>query len=197
MGKYYTIFDIVSGLRPEYLKTKEELETLKKYLEIFIRNVDIEFFINTSLGDPNMLYRMYRTGFTNVVKKPNGMFGRIIPHNAPEEIKKVGNIYVISDQHVLVKDDIGFSNKVDKILSSEFTQNISFDKEFGDFRLRIDSCWISFGNSDEAFTCHACKDDYSVISSQFDLLSYEIPQSELPDYHVERIEKNKSLKMIK
>lgn len=69
MGKYYTIFDIVSGLRSEYLKTKEELETLKKYLEIFIRNVDIEFFINTSLGDPNMLYRMYRTGFTKHVWK--------------------------------------------------------------------------------------------------------------------------------
>lgn len=69
MEKYYTIFDIVSGLRPEYLKTKEELETLKKYLEIFIRNVDIEFFINTSLGDPNMLYRMYCTGFTKHVWK--------------------------------------------------------------------------------------------------------------------------------
>ncbi len=69
MEKYYTIFDIVSGLRPEYLKTKEELESLKKYLEIFIKNVDIEFFINTSLGDPNMLYRMYRTGFTKHVWK--------------------------------------------------------------------------------------------------------------------------------
>lgn len=197
MEKYYTIFDIISGLRPEYLKTKEELESLKKYLEIIIRNVDIDFFINTELGDPYMLYRMYRTGLTNIVKKPNGRFGRIIPDNTPEKVEKVGNIYVIPAQHVLVRDDVEFSNKVDKILTSEFVQNISFDKEFGDFKLRIDSCWIGFGNSDKDFICHACKDDYSVISSQFDLLSYEIPKSELPDYHVEKIEKNKSLKKIK
>ena len=197
MKKYYTILDIISGLRPEYIKTKEELESLKKYLEIFIRNVDIEFFINTELGDPYMLYRVYRTGLTNIVKKPNGKFGRIIPHNAPEEVEKVGDIYVIPDQHVLVNNDIEFSNNVDKILSSEFAQNISFDKKFGDFRLHIDSNWISFGDSNESFTGHVSDDNYSIMPSQFDLLSYEIPQSELSDYHVEKIEKNKSLKKMK
>lgn len=197
MSKYYTIFDIISGLRPEYIKTKEELESLKKYLEIFIRNVDIEFFINTELGDPYMLYRVYRTGLTNIVKKSNGKFGRIIPHNAPEKVEKVGNFYVIPDQHVLVNNDIEFSNNVDKILSSEFAQNISFDKEFGDYRLHIDSNWISFGDSNESFTGHVSDDNYSIMPSQLDLLSYEIPQSELSDYHVEKIEKNKSLKKIK
>jgi hypothetical protein len=197
MSKYYTILDIISGLRPEYIKTKEELESLKKYLEIFIRNVDIEFFINTELGDPYMLYRVYRTGLTNIVKKSNGKFGRIIPHNAPEKVEKVGNIYVIPDQHVLVNNDIEFSNNVDKILSSEFAQNISFDKGFGDFRLHIDSNWISFGDSNESFTGHVSDDNYSIMPSQLDLLSYEIPQSELSDYHVEKIEKNKSLKKIR
>ena len=198
MEKYYTIFDIISGLRPEYLKTKEELESLKKYLEIMAKNEDIEFYINTKgFNYPNMFYRLYHTGLISIEKRPDSIFRRIIPHKAPEKIEKVGDVYVVPEKHVLVKDEIQFSDQIDKILNSEFAQNINFDKDFGDFSLRIDSCWINFGNSDENFICHACKDDYSIVSSQFDLLSYEIPQSELSDYYVEKIEKNKSLKKIK
>lgn len=198
MEKYYTIFDIISGLRLEYLKTKEELESLKKYIEILCKNIDIEFFVNAGGYDyPNILYRLYRTGLTSVERRSDGKYGRFIPHAAPEKVEKVGSIYFVPEKRVFVKDDEEFSSGIDKILNSDFTKSIYFEKNFGDFRLRIDSCWISFGNSDVDFICHACKDDYSIVSSQFDLLSYEIPQSELSDYHVEKIEKNKSLKKMK
>lgn len=197
MGDYYTILDIISGLRPEYLMTKERLNDLKKFLEVYIRNVDIDFIISTKLGDSHMLYQMHRTGLTNIVQKPDGKFGRIIPHKAPVSVEKVGNIYVISDQHVLVKDDISFSEAVDKILNSNFSKNIDFSKDFGDFRLCIDSNWINFGNSDEVFTGHVSDDNFSILPSQLDLLSYSIKKSELPDYHAEAIDKVLSLKKLK
>ena len=202
MGDYYTILDIISGLRPEYLKTKEMLNDLKKFLEVYVRSADIDFLLSpcdspveNSLQTA-LSYRMVYSGVKKV-KNGEGNVGRLIPHKAPVSVEKVGNIYVIPDQHVLVKDDILFSEAVDKILNSEFSKNISFSKSFGDFELRIDSNWISFGDSNESFTGHVSDDRYSIAPSQLDLLSYSIKKSELPDYHAEVIDKTLSLKRFK
>ena len=147
MSDYYTILDIISGLRPEYLKTKERLNDLKKFLEVYVKSGDIDFLLASSDSQTEndsysaLLYRMVYTGVKSI-KNGEGKVGRLVPHTAPELVQKVGNIYVISDQHVLVKDDISFSSEVDKILNSSFSKNIDFSKDFGDFRLHIDSNWI-------------------------------------------------------
>lgn len=196
MGKYYTIFDIISGLRPEYIKTKKDLEDLKRFVEVATKE-DIRFSIQThGYINPIFLYQLRRTGLLGMLMNGDGKIGRFIPHVPPKELEKYGNIYSIPDKFVHITNEVDFSNGVDKILNSEFAQNINFKGEIGDLSFFIDSGYISlkYGSVN---LYYSVSENFTIKSSEIKLLSYEIPQSELPDYHVEMIEKNKSLKKIK
>ena len=195
MEEYYTISDIISGLKPEYLKTKEELKSLKKYLNIFLKNLDIDFYVQTNGFDyPKMFYKVCFMVKSDELTKIDNMLGKNVFYKSPVYVRKIGNMYIVPDQHVLVIDDIKFSNKVDEILNCEFIKNINYNNVFDNFRLNIDSNCISFGNSDKSFNVDASKGDFSVLSFPNELLSYEINQSLLPEYYIETIEKNKCLK---
>ena len=197
MSEYYTFLDIIIGLKPEYLEFKKRLEGLKKYLEIYVKNVDLNFYVVTDgFISPRIVYSVLYNGKTSMLKSDNGAVG-LLPDLVYECIKKAGNIYIIPYVHALVVDDVKFSSQVDKILGSKFVKNINFNKRFDKFELYIDSNRICFGNSNESFIYFIDNDDYSILSSQQDLLSYKIARTELPDYYVSVIEKNKCLKKIK
>ena len=195
MEKYYTIYDIIIGLRPEYLKTKEELEALKKYLEILVKNRDVDFFVQTAGVDyPRMLYYMHKTVKTSTILGVDDIFKRFIPHQAPMPLGQDYDIYFVPEADVYIKNKKQFSADVEKILNSEFVQNINFEKKFGDSDISIDSGFVRFSNGDESLVYGV---NGVIQSSEIDLLCYGIPQSVLPEYHVEMIEKNKSLKKVK
>ena len=195
MEKYYTIYDIITGLKPEYLKTKEELEALKKYLEVLAKNSDIDFFVQTAgVNYPRILYYMRKTGKTSVIISGSGILQRFIPHVAPMPLGKDSDIYFVPEANVHTNDKEHFSADIEKILNSEFVQNINFNKNFGDSVICIDSGFIRFSNGDESLVYGV---NGIIECSEIDLFSYGIPQSELPEYHAKTIEKNKCLEKAK
>ena len=197
MEKYYTIFDIINGLKPEYLKTKEELESLKKLLKICNKNINVDFYLQTFAGidHPNILYFMHKTGLIDVLT--NGMFGRGISYKFPMHVIKNNDVYRIPEESVFIMDSALFSSKIDGILNCDFTQNIGFKKSIGNFEIDIDGNYINFSNGMHSLMYPVNSEEYSIPSSKVGLLSYEIAQSELPEYHVSMIEKNKCLKKIR
>lgn len=193
MEKYYTVFDIISGLRPEYLKTKKQLELLKNYLELE-KNMDINFFIRTQeIQEPCMLYYLYRTDLLGNLSNGEGKLKRIIPHHAPEKLIKINNIYSIPDKHVLIKDEKEFSNEIKKILNSDFVQEIEFERSIEDYKIEIHASYMTFKKGNNSIT-YTIDDKLKSHNSELDILNYEISELMLPEYHADKIEETKILK---
>ena len=196
MEKYYTIFDIINGLKPEYIKTKEELEALKRFVKVCSKNLGVDFFLQAfdGIGQPKLLYYMRKTGLIDDLAYK---FSGNISRSFPIKLMKRNNVYYIPEKNVYINNYPLFDAMIDDILNCDFAQNISFRKNIGNFVIDIDSNYINFSDGNKSLMYPVNNDSYRVPSSKVGLLSYEVAQSELPKYHVSMIEKNKSLKKIR
>ena len=192
--KYYTLFELINGLRPSYKELNSDLKKLKKFIRLPKNYIDINFYqynINRGVID----YVLEGTLFDNIknIFIDNPYNGKVY--------KKYSN-YIFTHDNIRLNNKYFFNKFVREILESDFVNNITYERRKNLKRLKITPSIIEFSIERESgsivfiYDCINDKYIYNQFDCEFtmpDMLGMLIDKDELSQFHVDTIEKNKSL----
>lgn len=199
-----SIGNLICALRPEYLKNRKHLKTLRDYVET---TGNLYFDLEDRKGDksPVLSYGFYEDNCLEDI-----LSGRRLTH----PITLQNGVYVINDERAKITNQKEFMRQSSEILTSDFANNIityidhiegsnfeisrlSIGMVFISItvaqRIRKDKRYIMYRYGVERDKCTIEVSNYSKDINVPDVLGEEIPISLLPDYHASVIEKNKRL----
>lgn len=138
---FYTVSEIIFGLRKEYLDNQKKLDELKKYLIPFDKNIEsIDLWIATPLGRKNAELMCSITKRQRQIEKLcNVMLKKVgestYPKNYSGFVRNNNDEYFLRNNDIKVKvlDDCmeEFSDGVKEILDSDFAKNIAVPYQIG------------------------------------------------------------------
>lgn len=131
MKDYYTLKEILLGLRGEQLRIAQQLKSLEEKLSIYgdVRHEGSYFSINP-LGDVCELIHQLRENYCHSVKTEDAILGRLEKiwqgpcYTCKVEKESDGN-YHVGGVNIDPKEQTSFNNLADCILSDNFVHQIS------------------------------------------------------------------------
>ncbi len=217
MEKKYTVGEIILGLRPEYQKSQQDLEKLKRYFDVNPKKVS-DFCFRADRSDIISCY--YDINESNIRRLINEFLiriGRYVYHSDSFDIFDENGIIQSSDkQPIFLKDNLteaerrGLINLVNRILNSEFIKNM--DSVTSDFYIqtlrlfgiylsssRVNFSRVKFNAPRTSLEYDAVKDTISFTSevplidtkSIRGMLDTELSSDVLNEYQIDVIEANR------